>query len=627
MALRGGLVAGALVLACCASARATFPGVNWRIAYTSDRSGQTDVFSSRLDGSGELDATSDPESNATPAWSPDARQIAFTTTARCGDFTCDSVEVADADGANRRTIAASSPEDPFLGDPAWSPDGTRLSWVVESEEPEIMIGDLAGGEPVGVSTAPALINSVREPTWSPDGRWIAFLGETSGCATLFCPVEAVYRVPVQAPPPVVPEQMSVAIPASTVGQDGVTWSPDGGTIAYSAGGTLYTIPTTSGIHAGNPISVSTEPSPASDPAWSPDGSKLAYDTYLPGTITTSSIWIVPVSGGAAQQFPAGSTSVDYGPDWQPAQPPVAMITGGPSGPTQQRTATFTFSAESFAATPGSATFACALDPRDGALRPCSGAGEDVNAGLAPGTYTFSVVPTDTDGLTGAAVTRSWQVLPHPAPHTRILTGPNSTTTSSSATFTFEADETGVTFECALANGPWRRCASAGRDAITGLAVGAYSFSVRATNDDGVSDPNPPTWRWSVVPFRLPKKTIPLARWDHPGFGPSVEILQWLKVLSASAGITVDAVCRGPGCPRQAARRWHIRRSGSQSLRWVAVGRALRPGASVDVRLSKPRFIGVGKVYCIYFRGGRAREASVAYQLDAQRPSCARFGLR
>ena len=72
-----------------------------------------------------------------------------------------------------------------------------------------------------------------------------------------------------------------------------------------------------------------------DPTLSPDGSELAY---VSGTQATSSIWIVPASGTAASQFPAGSTSYDGAPDWQSARRPGPTITGGPSDPTEERAA-------------------------------------------------------------------------------------------------------------------------------------------------------------------------------------------------------------------------------------------------------------------------------------------------
>ena len=724
VAARGGLFAGVLVLACCASAHATFPGVNWRIAYTSVRSDQTKVVNSRLDGSGELNTSSDTDENITPAWSPDARHIAFVA-AGC-DGSC-SIEVADANGANRDTVASGSE----LSDPAWSPDGTRLSWVDNSGTmPKIVLASTAGAVQRTV-TLDGFIG-VRQPTWSPDGRWIAFLGETVPCGESPCITEAVYRIPVQAPPeapptavlsvtPAVgfsplsvtadvsgstdpddtpietymldwgdgsapgtqtdhryttpgvytvtltvtdtggrsstatqtvavlvipgpnaiprravaraaarqsePEQLSAAVRASTIDSDGVSWSPDSATIAFSAGGMLFTIPTTTpppGGHALNEISVS--PSPAADPAWSPDGAKLAYVSQPAGEEFSSSIWIVPASGGAGQQFPAGSTSYDYAPDWQPARRPVATITGGPGGSTDARAARFSFSAGSYAATPGSPTFACALDQRDRALRPCSGAGEDSVSGLAPGQYTFRVVPTDADGLTGDAVTQSWTVRKHPAPHTRIVSGPAGRTGSRSATFTFTADETGVTFECALDGGPWRACSSATPDVVRRLGIGAHRFEVRATNDDQVMG-SPQAWRWTVLPPRLPAKTTARVHWWHPSNAASVEILMGLRVLHAPAGVTVQAVCRGPGCPRQTEGRWRVGRAGTASLAWVAVRRALRPTASVDVRISKPGFTGIGRLYCVYSRGGRARVDSLAYTLGDHMPKCTRVGPR
>src|SRR5438270_7182341 len=72
----------------------------------------------------------------------------------------------------------------FVGDPAISPDGSRVAFTVTtlSEERDeyltnIWLVDLAGGVPRRLTSGP---KRDRSPRWSPDGRRIAFISERPG---------------------------------------------------------------------------------------------------------------------------------------------------------------------------------------------------------------------------------------------------------------------------------------------------------------------------------------------------------------------------------------------------------------------------------------------------------------
>jgi hypothetical protein len=81
------------------------------------------------------------------------------------------------------------------------------------------------------------------------------------------------------------------------------------------------------------------------------------------------------------------------------------------------------------------------------------------------------------------------------PETSILNGPAATTTSTSASFGFAASETDASFACQLDDDGWGACASP--QAYAGLAVGAHTFSVRATDAAGNTDASPAIQSWTV----------------------------------------------------------------------------------------------------------------------------------
>src|SRR5580765_3596704 len=100
-------LAAAAVAACIAGstgANAAFPGSNGRLAFISDRTGSTQVFSMNSDGSGTAQLTDIPTAFPSagahaPRWSPDGRKIAFDVAQR-------TIYTADAGGTNPTALTA-----------------------------------------------------------------------------------------------------------------------------------------------------------------------------------------------------------------------------------------------------------------------------------------------------------------------------------------------------------------------------------------------------------------------------------------------------------------------------------------------------------------------------------------
>jgi len=114
--------------------------------------GNLEIFVRPLDGSQEpIRMTESPSADYSPVWSPLGRQIAFVSD-RSGDA---EIWLADLDQIDERFINLSRSVTTAEARPAWSPDGTRLSWTSN------------GPASNGVSASPALYiwDSAR-----PDGR-------------------------------------------------------------------------------------------------------------------------------------------------------------------------------------------------------------------------------------------------------------------------------------------------------------------------------------------------------------------------------------------------------------------------------------------------------------------------
>ena len=114
-----------------------------------------------------------------PAWSPDGARIAFTSQ-RSGSS---DVWVVDADGTHMRDL---TPKPSLDDSPAWSPDGRHILFGSDRASHSPFGGDLFSMRPDGTNVR----RLTREghnyaPAWSPDGRWIAFNSQRDGNSEVY----------------------------------------------------------------------------------------------------------------------------------------------------------------------------------------------------------------------------------------------------------------------------------------------------------------------------------------------------------------------------------------------------------------------------------------------------------
>jgi len=157
---------------------AVLPGEPW-ILYEWFRDGKDtkDLFLVRLDGSDAHAIVTDiPGEHRAAAWSPDGTRIAFVV--RDTETPDGSIWTANADGSGAKRLFDGGDACESVYHPSWSPDGSKLVMVCYLANPDrqssIAVLDLASMTLRTLVTVawPEFLDN--PPRWSPDGASIAF---------------------------------------------------------------------------------------------------------------------------------------------------------------------------------------------------------------------------------------------------------------------------------------------------------------------------------------------------------------------------------------------------------------------------------------------------------------------
>jgi len=200
-------------------------------------------------------------------------------------------------------------------DPALSPDGATIAYTAgPTNAMQIYVRQVSGGRPVALTADTT--DNFRWPRWSPDGSQIAFQAN-----------DGIYVVPALGGPSRRLTRVDVAALRFGLGWGtpitGFDWSPDGARIAWTSGyfdSTLRIVTLADGTTDSITI-----PGQAFAPAWSPDGRSIALSAgnaaFVFGTgyfanAGASTVWIVRADGSGTTRISADS-ALNVSPQWSP----------------------------------------------------------------------------------------------------------------------------------------------------------------------------------------------------------------------------------------------------------------------------------------------------------------------
>ena len=295
--------------------QAAFPGANGRIAFQSGRDdeGAPEIYSINPDGSGPTRLTNNTAFDADPAWSPSGTRIAFSSQ-RTGNS---DIFVMNADGAGQVDLSNTSDRTEFS--PAWSPNGTKIAFVGQPSTFELFVMNADG---TGVTQLTNDGGFDAFPAWSPDGTKIAFasnpgypLGETD---IVVINADGSGRTSLTSGP------------SDDFSPD---WSPDGSKIVFHRDPSRFADATDIWVmnaDGSGQTQLTNDPTRDMAPAWSPDGSKIVWGR---GAAAGSDLYTMSPDGTGLVDItnsPGSDVAPDWQPIVSNQSPHCSGVTATPA---------------------------------------------------------------------------------------------------------------------------------------------------------------------------------------------------------------------------------------------------------------------------------------------------------
>ena len=302
-----------LFLASASSVRAA----DTRIAFMSTRNADNgEIFLMNPDGKRVRQLTRHLEYDAVPAWSPDGKKITFMSFRDKhkpdGHFNGD-IYVMNADGTNPINLTRSVDRAERVS--SWSPDGKQIAFTSAElfdghtlVDSDIFVMDVDGGDPINLTNHDALDQT---PDWSPDGARIAFSSLRDANWEIYL---------------MNPDGTNLTNLTNHPAKDGrPDWSPDGNRIAFTSdrdGNFEIYVMNADGT---NPSNLTNHPAEDNNSSWSPDGTRIAFDSNRDDPY--GEIYVMNADGTNPINLTQDPDNFDLYPSWGPV-PTLSVASNG-----------------------------------------------------------------------------------------------------------------------------------------------------------------------------------------------------------------------------------------------------------------------------------------------------------
>lgn len=326
------LLIGCFLTACVDEDR----NASWRqrkIAVVSFDGKKMGISVMNADGSKKVFITPRYRAVGYPALSPDGKQIAFIENYSTGylpDGEEQVIHIVNSDGSGLVSLMETSRLRNKDG-LAWSPDGTKLAFAAEhwtyqhKSRTDIYVYDVRTSQFTNLTgDAHREVYRNSDPTWSPDGQRLAFISDRrdwESRAQIFV-INADGSQPRQVT--TIPLVRSCWGPCGPISP---RWSSDGTKLAYTLAGIsspehreVHVVP----VDGSGDILITSSGGMDEQPAWSPDGMRLAFASFRGGW---PAIYLVNVDGSGLVPLTKHEDYAFY-PQWLPGEEKIVFVRGG-----------------------------------------------------------------------------------------------------------------------------------------------------------------------------------------------------------------------------------------------------------------------------------------------------------
>ncbi len=201
-ALATTILAATVAATCSGSARGAFPGNNGLIAFVNDRNGTPSIYAMNSDGTNIQRLVPNEPQGSYAAASPDGKKIVFSVRIASGSTYSFELWTMNANGSHADRFLAAASDRPYAA--TWSPNGKKIAyyrddslWVVNASSygaREITSADFSSAAPswskknlIAFDRAGSIwvvnpksgqeyrVGPGSQPSWSPDGTKLAYV--------------------------------------------------------------------------------------------------------------------------------------------------------------------------------------------------------------------------------------------------------------------------------------------------------------------------------------------------------------------------------------------------------------------------------------------------------------------